>query len=332
MRNILTSTSALATLAMVAYAADDSKATGTASAETVDTTGMQAETEQGTEQTGDAAMNENPDGPLGYLADKTKIKAIHDALGCGGSTRRIVDSLEEAVNIIDEAGKKTNMFAGLPVEIAEGAEFDGKRVVIATLGTRLKEGPNAGTNAIKAILVFPQPTVDSFLADAREFVAKLVEREATDTQFGQLRSAATLNELRQYLKQIPVDVAEVISSSQSSAMDTSAFDDFWTTFRGIFLKQYPKFEPFIPGKPIVLKALRSASYAAANPATKELEGKGYWVKIGGMFVTALKGMTDKEGKPMNLDTSTIESWLADRETTKLTYNDGATPSADALEL
>lgn len=273
-------------------------------------------------------------GVLPEYSDKKGIKNIVDAIG---GHRVIFDSLELAVKKLEDAAKKTESFYGLPIVMCDQKNFvPGTVVSVATLGTRIK--PKAGekgtgVNAIRAITIMPLPTVDAFIEQTKDWVSKLVIREAADANFSGLRASATVEEAQAAINQVML-TPEQFASSSNLGMDVSAFDDNWNDFKAAFVAQHPAFAEHIPGKGIVMRAFRSASYAKANPYTEGLESKGYWVKILKMFIAALKNSVDAKTKESNdIDTSVLESWLETRDSLELTYSEPAAPKAvDALVL
>lgn len=275
---------------------------------------------------------------LSTMEDKAAVKKIHSELG---GIRTFHDSLEKAATVFSKAADKTNNFSGLPQVIADAEKFEGKRVCIQTLGVRTGK-----VNGIKAIMLFPLPTVQDVLSDesaeAKEFVAKLINREMADTVFGRFRGEnVTTAELESAMQGIPLTVKDIVSSSAQNAIDTSVFDLWWPIFRAAFVKEKPAFDKYLPGGRIdPMKAFRSASYAAQAPRTKALEekkdenGLSMWDKLGAMFVETMKNATDdKTGENLDVDTSVIEGWLAGRSSFTLAYNDGETGALpDALVL
>lgn len=290
-------------------------------------------------------------GALVPLVDKVKVKAIHDALGgmrvfyenkpettIDGKVIPAATAWEQVESLYAEASEKTEQFYGLPILLTEKND-DGSnditlapRICLATLGTRDKD---TKVNGLKAVSIFPIPGIDDFLAnsDAADWVKKLVEREAADVVFGNLRAAESIVQLTTSFKGIPVSVAEIISTSRANAngIDTDAFDLMWTPFRTTVLKvKQPALEKMLPQKPEVIKAIRSASYALANPKLRAIEEKGLFVKIAGAMVAMGPSLTDKTGKATPVDTSTIQDWIDDRANVNIDYKEDVAPTADDL--
>lgn len=290
--------------------------------------------------TGAVASN----GALVPLVDKDKVKAIHTALGgmrvffenkpevvVDGKTIPAVSAWDQVNAVYADASGKTEEFYGLPILMTEKGIQEAARICVATLGTRDKD---TKVNGLKAVTIFPIPGIEDFLStpEAAEFVKKLVEREAADVIFGNLRSAESIVQLQTAFNGIPVTVAEIITTSrESSGIDTDAFDVMWTPFRtGVLKVKQPTLEKMLPQKPEVIKAIRSASYALANPKLRAIEEKGLFVKIAAAMVAMGPSMQDKTGKSTPVDTSIIQDWIDDRANQHISFKEDVAPTADDL--
>lgn len=293
------------------------------------------------------------------LLDKESLKALRTALGGdrvafestvtkttdanGNEVETTLSAFEQVEKLIGEVAAKTTKdesgpFFGLPLLTRLGDEKidpiqKAERIVVATVGQRDKA---SNTNGIKAIVIFAQPTADEFLSDESEaaagFVTKLIEREASDVAFSGLRGAdMTLADLQSAVESIPATVDAIVTVQRaSSGLDTEAFDAVWQSFRmGVLKAKQPVLEAALGKKPEIIKALRSKSYALANPVYTDIEKAGAWVKIGRALVAAGGAMLDKEGKPDPVDMSTVESWLDNRDSVHIAYE---VPSISAAQL
>lgn len=266
---------------------------------------------------------------LSVLLDADKVKAIRSKLGDRTSfeTNESGSAFEQAVAHIDKAAAETSNFHDVPAFMGQGLET-AHRIVVATVGVRDKESKK---NGYKAIVIFSQPTIADFLADeseeAKAFVAKLVEREATDVAFSGIRTADTDDELKTVMTGLPISIADIVTVSRASGgVGDSIFGDYWADFRkGVLAAKYPGINAALPQKPEFIKALRSASYAKANPETAVLEGKDYIKKIGEMFVAAVQKIAPDE------DTTLVQEWINGRDTLNLDYNVKVI-KADELEV
>lgn len=286
----------------------------------------------------DVAATDN-NGVIVALVDKDKVTSIRKALGDRRyfTTTTINDengkavtktAYEQAESHLADAATKTDTFHGLRVFAREGLE-SAERIVVATVGTRQKATADAvGINGYKAIVVFSQPSVAEFVGgeianqEAADFVTKLIEREATDVQFSALRQAETYAQMEQAVTGIPLDVSGIISTSRESGngLDTDAFDNMWQPFRSGWLKaKAAALVDLLPQKPEVIKAIRSKSYALANPKTKAIEEKGFFVRIAMAMVALAPEFKDKDGKADPQDASSITAWIESRDATAITY-------------
>lgn len=272
---------------------------------------------------------------LSTLLDVAKIKAIKAALG---GERITFDTDESGLALVkadahlQAALKATESFYDLPVIIAPIAP-DASRVFLATLGQRDKESK---VNGIKAIIAYSAPTVQEFLEseEAKPFVHKLIEREASDVIFGNLRGDKTLSELQTAVAGLPVTVSEIVSTSRESGngLDSDAFDTLWTPFRNGFLKEKAKaLYDALPQKNIVLRAIRSKSYALANPQTMEIEARGHFAKIAALMIQLAPTFKDGKGNPAPVDASSIQDWLDNRDTLNIAYNPETTKDFSGLD-
>lgn len=266
------------------------------------------------------------------LLDSDKTKAIRSILG----DRTIFDSnenataYEQAAAHIEKSAAATESFHGLPVAIGSGLE-ESDRIVVATVGVRDKE---AGKNGYKAIVVFAAPAISAFLSDeseaAKAFVAKVIEREATDVAFAGIRTSETVEELQQVLSGLPVTVADIVETSRASAAGSTSFDKLWADFRKLVLKvKYATLEAVLPQKPEILKAIRSSAYAKANPATRAIEENGLFVKMAAAMIQMGAAVKDESGAPAPVDTSDMAGWIADRDTHVIEYS---VPNVKAEDL
>lgn len=277
---------------------------------------------------------------LEVLLDADKLKKVRGSLGgdrvalenkpagtdAEGKEIPAVSAFEQMEAIVVKAMKETDEFYGLPVVLGGNLE-EAARIVIATVGQRDRDSKK---NGIKAVVVLAQPTVEEFLASeseaAQAFVAKLIEREATDVAFSGIRAAESLSELETVMAGLPLTVDDIVSTNRAGgSIGDSIFNDHWKDFRaGVIATKYPKIAKALPQKPEFIKALRSSSYAKENPATAGLEEKGYIKRIGELFVMAVQALDPDS------DTAIVEGWIKERDTLKLDYGVKAV-STEGLE-
>lgn len=291
----------------------------------------------------------NANAKLMPLLDKPKLKVLRDSLG-GDRTRfkttdegvTAYEQLESLVLAAMEKTKETpesDAFFGLPFLIRQGSESapitTADEIILATVGVRDKA---SGVNGIKAIVAFESPSVASFIASETDnvaaFVSKVIERESTDVAFSALRAPdMTLNDLENAVSAMPASVDEIVNTSRdSTGVDTDAFDTLWTSFKaGVLKEKAPKLLAALPTKAEVQKAIRSASYAMANPATRAIEEKGLFVKMATLMIGLAPNFLDDKGQPDPVDPASIQAWLDERATLNLQFT-AKTVDADSLEL
>lgn len=271
------------------------------------------------------------------VIDKKVIAAIKTAIG---GDRITAPTYDEAMQLLANGMEKTNNYANLPIVSYRPEAFEGKLAVVATVGQRVKESVDANgekipaTNGIRAIVVFPNPTLDSYYEseEGKVWLAKLAEREGADVGFSGIRAAESVMSLCGAVGGMPIDIDTITRETRNNAIDDSVFSDNWQAFKDAFVEKNPTFKEdgMFPPKPLWFKAIRSKSFAAEHPQTQALESRGLIVKIASLFVATLKTAKDpKTGEALNLDTSVIEGWIADRE--KVNLSAGAKPKEESLD-
>ena len=220
-------------------------------------------------------------------------------------------------------------FFGIPVRV-KGADADGNidetlyegmNAALAIVGARV-DGPKAGgpkISGIKAIVIFPIPSIDAFIAspEGKVWLAKITEKEAAHVFFRGLRDAATTIDLSNGMTKGPGTVAEYVSEysrSGSGGLDTDTFDALWTTLRKSLLQKMPALAKLLPSKQEVLNSIRSKAFALENH--KDLEthptAGSIFARIGLALIDMAKQNT-VNGTASPLPTEAVESWLAGRD-------------------
>jgi hypothetical protein len=292
------------------------------------------ETTETTEDTAPA----NP--AMSVLTDETKVEAIGKVL----RSRQTFPTLAEAIAKLEAAGKDTESFYGLPIGIKgmdpdsgeiDEAMYDGAIVVLSTVGARIDAGKGKKVSGLKAIAIYPMPTVESFLSDdmGKAWVAKLIEKESDLVSKRSYRDAATLTEFLNGISKAPGTVAEYVAESKrsGSALDTETFDALWSGLRAGLKEDQPALAKLLPAKGEFLKALRSKSYAESQDNIAPLEAKGIIAKLGQVLIAGAKSNTTKDGTPAPLPTEAIEDWLANRDTVEIRKVERADLDFSALE-
>jgi hypothetical protein len=261
-----------------------------------------------------------------FEADKlTALKKVMD-------DREIFDSLEAAMGKLDKIAATladpkdpdADPIFGLPVEI-RGADpttgeidndlYAGNRAVLAYVGTRGKNTKGEAVVGIKGIVLFPVPTLDTFLAseEGRGLVGKVLDKELAHVAFRQVREANTSYEFSTGVTAMPVSVTDFATAS-SRGVDTSTFDILWPGLRDAIKERKPELHKLLPNKAVFLNALRSKQFAETEDETKALESTGWIVKLGQMLIKAAPSNVDTDTKkPAPLDASIIQNWLDTRD-------------------
>lgn len=277
---------------------------------------------------------------LSILSDSKKVEAIKEAM----ESREVFPTLADALEKLGKAASQTENFYGLPIAVkgtvfdSEGnpteeideSLYDGSMAALAYVGARVNKGDSKGTG-IKGIVVFPVPTVESFLAEGdngQAWIRKVVEKEVGLVAFRTYRDAGTLLEFQNGVKASPGTVAEYVAEYQRSGggVDTKTFDALWNGLRLSLKNDMPALAKLLPGKAEVAKSMRSASYAAANHP--QLEAAGVFAKLANILIQAAASNKDsKTGEAKPLDASAIQGWLDGRDELEL-----ATPKAEEKDF
>lgn len=275
---------------------------------------------------------------LAILLNKEFIKTLRASLG---GDRVFFTTSDESGTAYEQAGKHLEKVAAETIDKESNSPFYGvelavrdadiesaSQVCVATVGVRDKA---SNTNGIKAIVVFEAPTADAFLerladddSKVKDWIAKLIEREAIDVAFSNLRQPdLTPDDFKTVVAGMPATIEDIISSARESiAGDTEAFDTLWQPFKeGVLKTKAAPVHAALVGVPKadVIKAIRSKVYALANPRTQALENVGMWEKIAKGMISAAGAFTDPDGKPTPVDASAIQAWVDSRESVVLTY-------------
>lgn len=248
--------------------------------------------------------------------------------------REVLPSLNDALAKLEAANKNTEGLYGLPVAIvgfdAESGAIDpkvyeGHRAVLATVGYRGKDASGKGVTGIKAIVIFPLPTLASFMGLTAEQVAampeaqrnwfeKIATKEASHVAFRNFRDATTIPELMNGAKAAPTTVEAYVTASTRDGddIDTDTFDALWVSLRNTLKSDQPALHALLPTKPEVIKSIRSKDYATENHP--ELEKRNIFVKLGKTLIAGAGANQNKDGTPNPLDATSIAGWLEGRDT------------------
>lgn len=283
---------------------------------------------------GNAATPEVANTELVILTDADKLDSISKSI----RNRKVFDTAADAVAYLSKGGDATKEgeapkegeddsrapFYGLPLAVKgmndengdiDESTYDGNRAVVATVGARTKDAKGKALVGVKGIVMFAIPTLDAILASdkGREWLDKIVTKEASHVAFRTVRDATTTREFVDGVAAMPGDVEAFVTahSRGGDGLDTETFDALWNSFRKNLGTKSPALAKLLPGKAEVLNAIRSKAYAVENHG--ELEAKGVFERTGLSLINAAQNNTVK-GEPSPLPTDALESWLADRDT------------------
>lgn len=289
------------------------------------------------------------------LFDEAKVTSIQKAIG---ASRRQFPTVAEAIEHVGKAGESTKdvtplgekptaeeiatytaameeaaPFYGLPLGIVglnrESGELDesiyeGATAIVAYVQTRqeLKDGDKK-TTGIKAIVVYPAPTLEAFIEDEAglAFLGKVLDKEQALVAFRNYREFDTLDQFLAGIDKSPVTIADYVTEhARSGSIDTDTFDACWPGMRDYLKKNMKAISDALPNKAEVLKAIRSSAYAAAEYAPLETAPTGsVFVRLAKFLMSAAATNVDAKTKaPAPLPTDSIQGWLDNRDALVLT--------------
>lgn len=276
---------------------------------------------------------------ISAIFDDSTIEKVKKAIG---GDRKVFESLDDAKaafeaastaagdGIIKLAAPDAVFFDG---EGKNAKRIDGINAAVAVVGTRQRDESGKMSNGIKAVVLFPIPSTEAFLANANgeSWVAKVIEKEASHVAYRGLRNAETVEEFESEFGAMPRDVDAFVSShTRGGGLDTDAFDEMWPQLRQQLRQAMPKVADLLPQKQEVLRAIRSKPYALEAYNKLETAGKsgeGLFVYIAQKLIEAAPEW-EVDGKPKEIDASAIQAWLDNRETLDLRRQ---TPDESVLE-
>lgn len=285
------------------------------------------------------------------LTDESAINAIKKA-ATGGRMRNVHDKFESAAAAFqkgqeecekhgvralfnpklffrtDESGEVITDDDGNPQMLDSMAD---SRFAVAVIGARQKNAKGQTEPGIRGLIMFPIPTLAAFIANGESWLAKIAEKEAAHVAFRNLRNATTNAELDAAVDSMPNDVDGFIASYNSGdGLDTETIDAVWSDVRKYIKSEAPQLYGLMPPKAEIIKAIRSASYARQEHP--ELESRGLFVNVfAALVMKAGEGWKDSDGNADPLDTSAIQEWIDNRETTNIAQRQAAEKDFSALD-
>jgi hypothetical protein len=256
---------------------------------------------------------------------ETKAVAALKKAATGEDTKvRMIYSDYKKANAAFKAAAELATANGLPSYSAPKDTFaPGFSACVALVGSK---DPDTATGkrvqGIKAVLLFPLPTMEAFLgleslpedanAEALRWMRKITEKEAAHVAFRSVRECDTVEEFEAMAATIPTDInAYVIAHERGGdGIDLTAFNAVWTEFRAALKEQMPALVEALPSKQEVIKAIRSAPYALRT--YEGLEKRGVFLFLGKKLIEACESNEDETGNAAPIDASSIEEIIADR--------------------
>lgn len=299
-----------------------------------------------------SAGNANLNAPVNVLVDETAIDSIKKA-ATNGKMRNVYSSFDSAIAAFQKGSAEAEKHGvpslfnaalffemgedgevkldseGNPIMLSQHAE-GGSRFAVAVVGARKKTG-NKIESGIRALVIFPVPSLAQFIAGGESWLAKIAEKEAAHVAFRGLRNATTLAELEAANSTMPNDVDGYIASYNSGdGLDTETIDAVWSDVRKFIKSEASSLYGLMPPKQEVIKAIRSASYAMQEHP--ELEKRGLFTNvIAALVIKAAENWKDGDGNEAPLEVDTIQGWIDNRDTTHIAQRQTAEKDFSVLD-
>lgn len=268
---------------------------------------------------------------INILFDSDKISAIKKAVGAGQEAmRRVYDDpakAAEAFNAASALAESEGVTSyAVPAEITDSegnviaspySDMD-CRAAVAVVGARERNAAGKMESGIRAVVMFPIPTVSAFQEggeSAAKWLDKIAEKEAAHVAFRRLRNAESAEELASAFEAMPTTVDAFVAEYVGEGADTEAFDTLWTPLRNMLKQNQPALVDLLPAKPEVLKAIRSKAYAEQEHG--KLEEHGVFVYLARALIGAAASYANDKGEPDPIDSTAIQQWLENRDTYQL---------------
>lgn len=201
-------------------------------------------------------------------AKAAKPKTVIDDM----PSRSIFDSAEAATAFLQRAQTEFtdfNSYPVIPVGITETGEFD---PAIYTADMRptvslLTQRPTTpgGSSTVKAIVIYPQPTLDAILGAgdaATAWLRGIIEKELNHVAVRSLRKAEDADAMADALDSIPTTIGEFIASNrETSSGILETYNTLWQIIKKGMGSKYKSFALANLSKKELRKAMESASYA-----------------------------------------------------------------------
>lgn len=263
------------------------------------------------------------------ITDKKTIESIKSLLN---GSRKVFPDFEKAMESVQTISAKVAEMTQQEIAVVAAnvgdlstvESMEDERIAWATSGEYqiavgflgVKRPASEGGMAIRALVVFPMPSVAQYLDsdDGNDWLSKIVMKETAHVAFRNLRNvdaSAGLEALYQTAARIPTTVAEFAAEQRESGLDASAFNAVWSHLRKEVVKSFPSLKEALPTKPEVINSIRSASYAEAE--YPDLESAGIFAFLGNAAYQLADALTGADA----VDADEIASWVESRDTYKI---------------
>lgn len=291
---------------------------------------------------------------LNILFDSDKIEAIKTAVGTGTPAMRSVYQDLPVVTKAEDGTESTTILPALDrakaayakaaelailagvrayrpmkevkdeatgevTEEPDDSAFDNAMPVVAVVGAReRKPGETKMSPGIRAVVLFPIPTIDAFIetsTESKAWLNKIAEKESAHVAFRALRNAETQEELDAAAKGMPISVGDFIERQRiAGESDTDVFIALWKEVKPMLKAAQPTIHDLLPPRGELIKAIRSKAYAESEAECQPLEAAGIFVGLANAIIKAGASFKDAEtGELTPMDTSSIQNWLAERD-------------------
>lgn len=185
--------------------------------------------------------------------------------------RSIFNTTDEATAFLQRAQTEYSDFDSypvVPVGILEDGTFDPEIYTDAmrpTVSILTQRGEGAKSSTVKAIVIYPQPTLESLLDagdSATNWLRGIIEKELNHVAVRSLRKAEDADAMADALDSIPTTIGEFIASNrETSSGILETFNQLWQIIKKGMGTKYKSFALANLSKKELRKAMESASYA-----------------------------------------------------------------------
>ena len=266
-----------------------------------------------------------------------------------GDHRKLFDSVPDALAALRAIYASESFPADFPVLVARVGQIDltaddsippltewpadaqaaftapGVKVGVTFLGVRNLPDPTDATgkkrvNGARAFVVYPLFDLASIRAESSgdAWLWKVIEKEASHVALRGLRNVGEelgVDALVAAALAMPATVADYVEESTSEALDTTAFDAIWKTFKAL-LAGHPgtaALAQALPPKAELIRAIRNKAYA--EYAYPELEANGAFVFVGSRIADTVdyaRNIAIQKGEEPEYDSAEIRGWVETR--------------------